>query len=155
MKPIVVTRHIAAPPGCVEALLTDIEHSADRLSGITKIEMLSEGPFGVGTRWRETRVMFGKEATEEMVVTEYVPGDHYSVAAESCGSQYRSVLRWEPHGEGTNVAMEFGATPVSLFAKLMSPLMGFMKKTLVKCIETDLDDLACAAESTQAPCSAP
>ena len=40
---------------------------------ITALEMLSEGPFGEGTRWRETRVMFKKEAVEEMWVTGFPP----------------------------------------------------------------------------------
>ena len=147
MEPITVTRHIAAPPERVEALLTDIEHAADRISGITRVEMLSEGPFRVGTRWRETRVMFGKAATEEMVVTEYVPADRYTVEAESCGSRYRSTFRWEPTAEGTRVSMELGATPVSLLAKLMMPLSGLMTKSVIKCIEQDLSDIARAAES--------
>jgi carbon monoxide dehydrogenase subunit G len=149
MKPVTVTRHINAPVDRVEALFTDLEHAADHITGIKRVEMLTEGPFGVGTRWKETRVMFGKEATEEMEITEYVPGDHYVAEAESCGAHYRSVVRYEPSGEGTDVTMEFGAEPISFLAKLMTPLSGLMTKTLVKCIEQDLSDLAQIAESAE------
>jgi len=51
-------------------LPTDLEGSAERLSGVNEAEILERPEFGLGTRWRETRTMFGKEATEEMVVTE-------------------------------------------------------------------------------------
>ena len=48
----------------------DVEHAADTLSGIGAVEMLTEGPYAVGTRWRETRSMMGMTASEEMEVTE-------------------------------------------------------------------------------------
>jgi hypothetical protein len=93
--------------------------------------------------------MFGKEATEEMEITEYVPGEHYVTEAESCGARYRSVFRFAPSGEGTDVTMEFGAEPISFFAKLMSPLSGMMMKSVIKLIEQDMADLARSAESAE------
>jgi carbon monoxide dehydrogenase subunit G len=49
---ITVERRIAAPADRVWKALTDIEAAPQTISGIDRIEMLSEGPFGVGTRWR-------------------------------------------------------------------------------------------------------
>jgi uncharacterized protein YndB with AHSA1/START domain len=65
-----VTRTIAAPPEAAWALSTDIPTSPQVITGINSAHMVS-GPegFGVGTRWRETRTMFGKGATEEMEVS--------------------------------------------------------------------------------------
>lgn len=149
MKTISVSRHVNAPVERVEALLTDIEHAAEHIRGIKRVEMLTEGPFGVGTRWRETRVMFGKEATEEMEVTEYVPQKYYAVEAESHGTRYRSVFKFEPSNGGTNVTLEFGATPISRFARAMSHLSGLMAGTVIKFIEEDLADVARIAESAE------
>lgn len=44
--------------------ISDLEHAAERIGAIKEIEMLTDGPVGKGTRWRETRLMFGKECTE-------------------------------------------------------------------------------------------
>ena len=38
-------------------VLTDVAHADQTLSGV---ELITEGPYRVGTRWRETRRMFGK-----------------------------------------------------------------------------------------------
>jgi hypothetical protein len=49
-------------------MFTDIEHGAEHVSGITKIEMLTTR-FSLGTRWRETREMLGRLDAAEMEVT--------------------------------------------------------------------------------------
>lgn len=66
---ITLSRTVNASPEQVWCVFTYIPAAADTLSGVEGIEMLSEPPYGVGTRWRETRTMFGKKATEEMWVT--------------------------------------------------------------------------------------
>ena len=147
MKSVTVTRHIDAPIERVFELFTDLEHAADRIAGLDLVEMLSEGQFGVGTRWRETRKMFGKEATEVMEITACEPPNMYVADAASHGSQYRSIWKFSQAGDGTDVAMEFQATPVSLMAKLMMPLAELMMKSVVKLLEADLDDLAQVAET--------
>ena len=47
--------------------ITDFETAADRISGIDEIEILNKPAEGlVGLKWKETRTMFGKTATETM-----------------------------------------------------------------------------------------
>ena len=55
---IALSRSIAAPPSAVWRVLTDIDEAARTLSGVTGIERLDATGYEVGTRWRETRVMF-------------------------------------------------------------------------------------------------
>src|SRR5690606_5841260 len=88
MRMITLEEYIQAPPERVFEVFSDIPGTGARLSGISRIEMLSEGPIGKGTRWRETRTMFGKEAVEEMGITEFDPPRGYSVAAENHGAKY-------------------------------------------------------------------
>ena len=64
MADITVSTHVYAPLERVFEVYTQIDKAAERIPGITDLEVLSEGPFGEGTRWRETRVMFKKKATE-------------------------------------------------------------------------------------------
>ncbi len=63
---ISVTRHVNAPADTVWQVLTDLDNAADTLSGVIRIERLAGEGYAVGTKWRETRKMMGKEATEDM-----------------------------------------------------------------------------------------
>ena len=147
MGSVLVEKHIDAPVQEVFATLANIPESYNTISAIEAIEMLSQGPVGVGTRWKETRVMFGREAIEEMEITEFKPNEKYVVEADTCGSHYRTEIRFEPVETGTKVAMEMKAKPMTFGAKIMAPLGWLMKGTLVKCFEKDLSDAKTACES--------
>ena len=148
-----ISRRVNAPTERVWAVLTDLDTAAERISGIESVERLAGPEFGVGTRWRETRVMFGKEATEEMEVGSLVPGRSYTVDAASHGAEYHSELSVEGVGDGTSLlAMSFEAIPQTFGAKLASVTIGLLfrgatKKALIK----DLDDIATAAEAPGEP----
>ncbi|MCG7428200.1 hypothetical protein MHY20_11405 [Helcobacillus sp. ACRRO] len=61
-------QRVAAPLDAVGSIITDIPNAARTLSGVDAVEILTEGPYRPGTRWRETRQMLGMAATAEMVV---------------------------------------------------------------------------------------
>lgn len=144
---LTVKESIAAPPARVFAVASDFAGAAENITGIKQVEMLTEGPVGFGTRFRETRVVYGREATEEMEVTEWVPDEHYALGCESHGSRYRSVFRFSPAADGgTEVEMTFEATPLTLFAKVMSVFMRAAVKGVAKCVEQDLRDIKAVAE---------
>jgi len=104
---IEVSESVARPPAQVFAAASDFAHAASRISGILRVEMLTEGPVGVGTRFRETRKMFGKEASEVMTVAEFEPPRRYVLTAESHGCRYRSEIRVEPDGAGSRLVMVY------------------------------------------------
>lgn len=62
---------IAASPEKVFRLSTDIDRFGEWMPGFVRVERLSEGPMKAGSKWRETRKMFGHEATEEFEVTAF------------------------------------------------------------------------------------
>ncbi len=145
-----VERRIAAPPGRVWEALTDIEGSPRVISGIERVEMLSDGAFGVGTRWRETRRMLGKDATEEMWVTACEAPARYVVEAESHGAHYTSEFVLTPEsGEATTVRLSFGSEVQKAgVAKVMGKLLGGIgSKAVAKALAKDLSDVAGALES--------
>jgi hypothetical protein len=141
-----VDRHIAAPPDVVFARASDFRRAPETISAIVKTDVLTDGPVRIGTRFRETRVLFGREATEEMTVTAFEPPKCYTLGAESHGSRYLTELSFAPDGQGTRVTMTFAATPVTFLARVMSVMMRFMMKSLVKMCAKDLDDLKAAIE---------
>lgn len=123
MKAIMMDIHIDAPVSRVFEVATDLEGLPERVDAVKKVEILTNGPLGVGTRFRETRIMFGKEATEEMEFTSFDPGQGYVIEAESMGSHYTSTIRFTPENEGTRMTWSFGAEPLGTFSRIMSMLL--------------------------------
>lgn len=151
MPGITITKHIAAPPERVFARMTDLRKAPEFISKIKRLEVMTEGPIRVGTRFRETRVMFGREATEEMEVTELDPPNGYALGCESHGCRYRIEFRLTPSGDGTEVQMRFEAVPLTLVAKVLCVLFRPMMKSMTKECAKDLDDIAAAVEGRPSP----
>jgi len=130
-------------------VITDIENCADRISGIEEVEILEKPEAGlVGLKWKETRTMFGKTATEVMWITDVVENESYDVRAESHGSVYRSKLSIALKDSVHVLRMGFGAEAQSLIVKLMSAIMGvFFKGATKKALLKDLEDIKSAVEA--------
>ncbi|MER5928712.1 SRPBCC family protein [Streptomyces sp. NPDC002054] len=144
-----VEREIAAPADVVWQALTDLESMPLVLSGVDAVEVLTPGPFRVGTRWRETRRMFGKSATEEMWVTVCEAPERYVTEADNAGMRYVAEFRLTERGPGrTAVRMTFSAQPqaggkLPLLARLLG---GLGTRAVAKAIAKDLADVAASVE---------
>jgi hypothetical protein len=151
MPSIEVTRRIAAPRAAVFARFSDLRDAPNVVTAIRKLEVLTDGPIGKGTTFRETRVMFGREHTETMTITAFDPPHGYEVGAESHGCRYRSSFRFVEAGpSATDVTMRFEGTPLTFMAKVMGFLMKpLTKRILAECVK-DLDDLKRACEAQPA-----
>lgn len=143
------SKQIAAAPAKVWDIITDLGASPERITGITAVERLDDGVgFGVGTTWRETRVMFGREATEVMKVVEVEDGRGYVTEADGPGVLYRSEMRVEPAGDGSLLTMTFDAEPRTFVAKLLGNTVGrLMVGATRKAVRQDLEDIAAVAEA--------
>jgi len=141
------SEHIKAPPARVFELFTDIERAPEHVSGIKRVEVLTEGGVKPGMKWRETREFAGREATETLEITALEPNKSYRVDCDSHGAIWRSDFRFTPDGDGTRVDLEMRCLPQTLKAKIMSPLSLLFAGMLKKAIRQDLDDLKRAAES--------
>ena len=146
MTRLEIERTISAPPATVFARCSDFAHSAEVVEGIDKVEMLTDGEVGPGTRFRETRTMFGREATEEMEVGVFDPPRRYTLLAESHGAKYHSEFVFDEVAEGTRVRLTFDATPVTFFAKVMAVLTKPMQKKIYELLCKDLDDIKASIE---------
>ena len=133
---------IQAPIEKVFSVFSDLNHTADRIQGIKSVEILS-GPaqMAIGTKWKETRVMFGKEATETMWVTELTSPQKYVVEAKSHNMKYRSTYNFTPAADGTQVAMTFEGTPQTMGAKIINTIFSFMAGSTKKMLLQDMQDL--------------
>lgn len=139
-----IERRFAAPQEVVFEAIANVAEAADRVESIRRIELLTEGPIGVGTRWRETRRMFGKDATEEMEITAYEPPTDLTVRANSHGTDYVTVFRFEAADGGTRLTEEFTATMAepNLFQRVMWLVFGSVGARMTKkMMVTELDDV--------------
>jgi len=155
MSTITVCETIKAPQAAVFAMASDIPNAAGRVKGINKVEVLSPaeespdnlGPVGRGFSWRETRTMMGKQATEDMTITDWSPPHGYTVEARSHGCHYRSLITAVPVDPGTTrLTMSFEATPETTMATVMMKLFRFMNRQVAKCLGDDLKDIKRACE---------
>lgn len=146
MAQFTLTRRIAAPPAAVFAVVADVERLPTHIPEIKKVELLTPGPVGVGTKIKETRVMFGKEASETFEVVEYDPGRRLTLLATSCGAEYLCEHRFIPDAGGTRLELEIRTRALTLFARLMAPVAWLMAGVMKKAIARDLDAFARAAE---------
>jgi uncharacterized membrane protein len=148
MQNVEVRRHVAAPVQRVWDVATDLARSPQVVRAIDAVEVLTPGPFGVGTRWRETRTMMGRSATEEMTVTAVEPQRSYRVEAASRGARYVSTFAFAPSADGgTDLTTTFGGRPTSAVARVLGAVTApLMRRAVVKALRQDLDDIAAAAE---------
>ena len=139
---------INAPKEKVWEIITNIEKAAEHISGIKSVEVLEKPDAGViGLKWKEVRVMFGKEAEETMWITEAEENAYYQTRAESHGAIYISKMAVEEQNGVSTLTMSFDGQSQTIGAKIMSALMGWMfKKGTIKAIEQDLADIKAKAE---------
>ncbi|MFN3866381.1 MAG: SRPBCC family protein [Demequina sp.] len=147
-----VERDINADARVVWNIITDLDGAPEVLSGVTKVERLEgEGEgYGVGVKWRETRRMFGKAATEVMWVIAADEPHTTTVSAESGGTTYSTVFLVEPIDGGTRLGVDFGGETLnaSRGLRIAAALFGKLGlKATQKALFQDLEDIAKAAEA--------
>ena len=145
-----VERTVQAAPQRVWDVLADVAHADQTLRGVTHVELVTEGPYDVGTRWRETRRMFGKEATEEMHVTAAEAPTRTVVEADSRGVHYVTEFTVAPSAGGASrLTMDFTAVPADAnpVQRMLGRLLGRLgAKATEKVMAKDVEDIAARAE---------
>jgi carbon monoxide dehydrogenase subunit G len=145
-----LTQHIHASPDKVWAVVSDIPGSAATLSGINAVQMLTDGPYGEGTRWKETRTMMGRAETVEMWVDQADPPRSTTVKANQAGADYTTRFSLAERDGGTDLTLTFGADVVkpTVLSKVTMALFGKIGMSITrKALAKDLAEIAAKAES--------
>ena len=137
---------VAAPPDIAFAAAIDVSNWPRFISGIQSVAVLTPGPVAAGTRFLETRVMFGRQATEEMTFAEIAPPDRFVLTAFNHGTAYRAEHLFAPEGAETRMTLVFEGRPSTLLSRLFAPLGWLFLGTLKRQLERDLADLKAEAE---------
>lgn len=101
-----------------------------------RVEFLSENKSGIGARFRETRLMRGKEVSTELEVTEFVQDSPVRLVADSHGTVWDTLFEVSPNNGGTELTMTMDARAYRLLPKILNPLMKGMVR---RAIEQDMD----------------
>ena len=150
MTTITVATVVAAPVEQVFDLFTDIEHGAERVANIQKIEMLTVGGLRLGSRWLETRAMLGHKDTVEMEVTAFDQNRTYTITHHKAGARIDAVFTFDPVGGQTSVQIEFILKSHGLPPGALAPVRWAMAGTVRDVIGQDLGDLKAFIEQQPA-----
>jgi hypothetical protein len=146
---ITATQFVQAPVAEVFAAFTDVDRFAERVAGIVRVEKLTPGPVGVGTQFKETRKMFGRESTETMTFAAFEPDARYELTALSCGTECRTEFRFTPEGDGTRVDVTFSLRALTLYGKLFKPLAYLMSGMCRRLLARDMGQLRDSIEGNR------
>ncbi len=130
--------------------ITDTNQFKDMISSILAIEILNQPETGLkGLKWKETRLMFGKEASEVMWVTDSVENEYYCTRAESHGSIYLTRLSLTKlKDDHCKLTMTFEGQAQTIMMKILSVLMSpFIKSSMKKMLLKDLEEIKAYIES--------
>ena len=141
MTTVTVDTQVAAPVERVFEVFTDLEHGAERVSNIQKIQVLTTGGFELGTRWLETREVLGQFDSAEMEVTAFERNRTYTITHHKAGTRIDTVFTFEPLEDSTTVRIEFGLEGHGLPPGLMATLAWASAGKVRDVISRDLADL--------------
>ncbi|HRH37823.1 MAG TPA: SRPBCC family protein [Flavobacteriales bacterium] len=138
---------INASMAAVWAATTDVANFAQVLSGVEKIEIVERQATGLaGLKWKETRMLFGKEATVEKWITEAKENEYYRTRAEQDGFVFITTNRVSESGGVVTLKGIHETQPQGFASKLKALPMVFFKGVIKKAIMQDLTDIKKAVE---------
>ena len=122
-----MTEHIARSPEDVFAVLSDPTRATAFLDNIKESRQLTDGPIAVGTKFRETRVVNGKAATADLLVSDYEPNTHVGISTEAEGIKVAYHYRLVPENGGTRLTWTC-ELEASRLRKMMLPMVAAIMK---------------------------
>ena len=144
MAQYIASRQIAAPIDRVFDIVAHIENFQKALPHITNVEFLTPTHTGVGSRFRETRIMRGRQATTELEVTEYIRDERVRLVADEGGTIWDTVFTLQPKGDRTELSMVMEAEPYRLRARIVNPMISGM---VGKAVAADMDNVKAYCEA--------
>ncbi len=130
------------PRDKVFVALLDLDAAKHWMEGLVRMERLDNGPMKAGSKWKETRKMYGKEATEYFEVLElerpnkivlYVDGTKGSTGK----GQYMYTYILRSTADGTEVSLHGEISGLTGLTKIFGKMMkNIFAKACAKELET-------------------
>ena len=148
MARVTITRNIEAAADVVFQAVADPKQFAQAISGVTRLDFLSPSASGVGTRFRQSRTLNGKEMTMDFEVTEYLPNQRVRIVNETHGTVWDSVFTVSPAASRTTLTMVMNTRSRPLIARLLMPVICLLIR---KSVAKDIDAVKTYCERQTVP----
>ena len=113
---------ISRSPKEVFDFISSSDNAPKVVQSVKSMVKLTEGPVLVGTRYRETRMMDGKEQHAELEVVAYEPNQKYAMKNVTEGIETVYRYTFHPEADGTRVDLVCEVKAGGL-KKLMLPMV--------------------------------
>lgn len=123
-----MTEWVARPPMEVFQFVTDSANAPKLIPSVVRTETLTDGPVGVGTRYRETRLMNGKEQQAELEVIAFENGSRYSVRNETQGIETIYEYDFRQEQAGTRIHLTGHVSAKGIKKAMVPVVVNILKK---------------------------
>jgi len=147
MPVVRVSAHIGAPADAVFAAITDLAALPDTIPNVVAVEFLTEQRTGAGTRFKETRLMNGKEHVTELEVVEQDDAARTArMVSDMHGTVWDTRIQVSPADGGSLAEFAMDCRGKGVVQKVMNVLMqGMFRKGMQA--HLDAFKTACEAEA--------
>src|SRR5690625_4935184 len=121
--------------------LLDLDAAHQWKQGLVRIQRIDDGPIKPGSEWKETRQVFGKEATEHFEAMELHEPDKMVLRCNGTKStagneEYIFTYRIDDSGDSSQIILNGEMKEITGLAKLFGKLLaGSFKKSSAKDLE--------------------
>jgi hypothetical protein len=122
------TVYIDRPVGDVFDFATDLKNAPRLMPTVTRAELVTDGGMRPGAKFRETRLMKGKERSAVIEVIEHRRPDVHAASAAMMGMKATYWFRFTPEGTGTRVELDADVRGNWLW----KPFLGMMTRVMEK-----------------------
>lgn len=119
---------ISRSPGEVFDFITDPENAPAVMPSVRSMVKLTEGPLRLGTRYRETRLMNGREEQAELEVVTYEPPEKYEIRNVTEGIETAYRYAFQPERDGTRVDLVCELKADGLKRLMLPMVVAILKK---------------------------
>jgi hypothetical protein len=143
---IELVRRIATEPATAFAVVADVVDWPQIIGSIKRVELLTPAPIRVGTRFREDRILFGRDTTQDLEVETIDIPRRFRLLVAHPDLQYElDHLIDGIYGGGCRVTLTFRSRPKTVVGHALQPMISpMMEITLRDELEQDFSDLVAA-----------
>ncbi|MHC0036369.1 SRPBCC family protein [Pseudoneobacillus sp. C159] len=119
---------ISRPVAEVFEFISDLSNGPKMNEDIISIEKLTDGPIGVGSKFKETKIIRGRNAEATIEVVQYIPSEAFSAQSEANGLKVIYHYQMSESTNGTYVHFKCEVKTSGMIMTLTKPLIVKMLK---------------------------
>ena len=119
---------VARPPKEVFDFITASENAPKIVPSVISMVKLTEGPVRVGTRYRETRLMGGKEQQADLEIVEFEPIQKYAMQNVTEGVETVYRYNFQPERDGTRIDLVCEVKAKGIKKLMLPMIVSILKK---------------------------